>query len=121
VGAVLGSCGGYGAGGNDAVVPAATEAGQDASQRVRGVVGLTGSEPSVVVVLRREAGGAVALTGGLAAELRRLSGATVTVVGVPAEPHPMPALEVREYQIELINGVAPVVGTLRESGGGLCD
>lgn len=68
--------------------------------------------------LRVEGRGPVVLAGPLEAELRRLNGATVTVAGGLAASPPN-AFMVSRYEIALVDGVRPSVGTLVTRAGGL--
>ena len=84
---------------------------------VRGRIMVTGSEPTVMVSLAIEGESALYLKGQLLPELRRLSGATVEVYGARAGTAPMARFDVVEYEVVEIDGLKPVVGVLRESGG----
>ena len=87
------------------------------AEHARGRIMITGSEPMVTVSLAIEGESAVNLTGQLLPELRRLSGATVEVYGTRTGTAPMARFDVVEYEVGEIDGLKPVVGMLRESGG----
>ena len=62
-----------------------------------------------------ESGQTVSLVGAMTEEIRRLSGARITVLGIP---RPAAALDARTYAVLEVNGERPQVGvvTRRESG-----
>lgn len=84
----------------------------DTMEQLRGTLSVTGSEPRTAVTLQREDGGATTLLGDLEPELRRLSGATVAVHGTHTAHPPRGGFDVRRYEILLIDGQRPRVGTL---------
>jgi hypothetical protein len=67
-----------------------------------------------VTSLQVEGRGPVTLAGPLEPELRRLGGATVSVAGAPSPPN---AFAVSRYEIVLVDGVKPAVGTLMSRDG----
>jgi hypothetical protein len=77
-----------------------------------------GTAPDPVTSLRVEGRGPVTLVGPLEPELRRLGGATVSVAGGLA-PSPPNALTVARYEIVLVDGARPVVGTILSRDGAL--
>lgn len=98
--------------------PVATDRQQESeAEHARGRIMVTGSEPTVMVSLAIEGESAVNLTGQLVPEIRRLSGAMVEVHGTRAGTGLMGRFEVAAYEVVEIDGLKPVVGMLRESGG----
>jgi len=87
---------------------------------VRGVVAVVGADPlPEVVVAAGPRGREVAVIGPLRAELGALSGAEVEVRG-RSVPNPLGApplaVDVASYEIVLIGGEPPIVGTLEARG-----
>lgn len=85
-----------------------------ADTTAEGTLRVVGPQETAQIVLRG-ATASVGLTGPLADELRRLSGATVRVTGGPQNnlsPLPPRAVLVRDYQILEVDGRRPVVGIL---------
>jgi hypothetical protein len=115
--AIVASCSPYarasqgGTGASVAADPPARTAPDTMEQR-RGTLVITGSEPMTAVTLQRQDGGALTLLGDLEPELRRLSGATVAVHGTRTAHPPRGGFDVRRYEILLIDGQRPHVGTL---------
>jgi hypothetical protein len=89
------------------------------SPGTEGVVYLAGNEPGTVLSLREDAGGTHRLAGLLADELRRLTGARVSVVGTADSTTYPPVIRVTEYVVREIDGRRPWVGELRGGSGGL--
>jgi hypothetical protein len=89
----------------------------NAEEQLMGRVTVTGSEPMTFVTLQVEGAPAVRLVGDLERELRRLSGAMLSVEGraVDAGP-PARAIEVVNYEVVEIDGQRPFVGTLEVDG-----
>lgn len=100
-----------GTGASTAADPSARTA-PDTMEQLRGTLSITGSEPMTAVTLQRDDGGAVTLLGNLEPELRRLSGATVAVRGAHTAHPPRGGFDVHWYEILLIDGQRPHVGTL---------
>ena len=84
-----------------------------ASPGTEGVVYLAGNEPGLVLSLKEDAGGVHRLVGPLADELRRLTGARVSVVGAADSTTYPPVIQVTEYVVREIDGRRPLVGELR--------
>lgn len=82
-----------------------------------GVVGVTGTGVTPSAVLRPDDGPTLGLTGELARELQRLSGARVWVQGRAAATPVGAGIEVSAYRILEIEGRVPRVGILRENDG----
>ena len=98
---MMGACGGAGGNGRlDAQAP----------QMLVGEVGLSGAVPSVMVTLAMSDGQSVSLVGELRDELAQLSGAVVSVEGVPTETPR--EFAVASYEIQSIEGEQPLVGIL---------
>lgn len=83
-------------------------------REAEGVVGVTGTDVAPTAILRREEGPTLGLTGTLARELRRLSGARVRVSGRDAATPVGPGIEVAGYEILEIEGETPLVGNLQQ-------
>ena len=64
--------------------------------------------------LQIEGGKPTTLVGPLEPELRRLGGATVWVTGAPGAGEPNASFTVSRYEIVLIDGATPMVGTVTE-------
>lgn len=90
---------------------------QASEREEEGVVGTTGTAEAPTVILRLEDRSPLGLTGTLARELRRLSGARVRIRGRDAATPVGPGLEVADYEILEIEGEAPLVGILQRAGG----
>jgi hypothetical protein len=88
-------------------------------ERLTGRVVVTGSQPMTFTTLQMGEGRSVNLTGPLEAELRRLSGGVVTVMGVPSGRMPGGSFEVRDYEVTSIDGQRPEVGELSIRDGGV--
>lgn len=120
VAALAAACGGTrpnSQGKDETLPPAVTET------VVRGVVAVVGADPVPQVVVAAEPGGReVAVIGSLRDELGALSGAEVEVRGRllqnPLGAPPL-AVDVASYEIVLIGGERPIVGTLETRGGDL--
>lgn len=85
-----------------------------ADTTVEGTLRVVGPVETAQIVLR-SATASVGLTGPLAAELRRLSGATLRATGTPqanSVPAPARAVAVRDYDILVVDGQRPAVGIL---------
>lgn len=80
---------------------------------------VTGAVPLVSVVLRPASGGTVNLVGQLKSELRRLAGATVAVEGIRKGAGAAAELDVRGYEVLLVDGQEPRVGVLADTGGAM--
>ncbi|HEX2095347.1 MAG TPA: hypothetical protein VHG28_23325 [Longimicrobiaceae bacterium] len=89
---------------------------QTAEDRVVGTVRVTGSLPVDVQVNVQEPGGRfVRVTGPLAAEVRRLSGAVVEVWGRPAAGG---AIEAAGYEVRSVDGAPVVMGMVERAAEG---
>lgn len=101
-----------------AVAQRTTPAGstQVTEPRLEGVVGTVGEPPAMTVVIRPSAGGAVAVEGALAAEVGRLTGATLAVYGQVRAGTPYRTVAPTGYEIVAIDGEKPHVGVLRVAG-----
>jgi hypothetical protein len=86
---------------------------------ITGKVVAGGLAENPVTSLQVEGRGPMTLVGPLEAELRRLGGATVWVAGAPATSGPNGSFTVTRYDVVLVNGERPKVGTLSERAGGL--
>lgn len=93
---------------------AAEQSMQPQEERLTGRIVNSGTERLVITTLQVEGQGPTRLVGALESELRRLSGATVSVVGTVDSTGPPPgvSLDVREYELLSINGQRPLVGTV---------
>lgn len=88
-----------------------------APDTVTGQVRQVGSTPFVRTIVSGE-DTTVRVTGPYEAELSRVTGARVRVVGGPAEEtFPEPALRVTSYEILSVDGAEPLVGRLRRREG----
>lgn len=87
-------------------------------ERLTGQVLLTGTAQMEFVTLQIDAGGAVNLSGALLPELRRLSGAMVSVQGSRTAASPLERFETTAYEVTSIDGQRPSVGILQERDGG---
>ncbi len=94
------------------------EAAEPTGDRMQGRVVLTGTSEAPMVSLRPESGTSVNLTGELLPELRRLSGATIAVVGSQRGTGLMAQFAVTRYEIVDIDGQRPAVGLLQQADGG---
>ena len=101
----------------------AQESGPDAAdsvdlERLTGQVLITGTAQMDFVTLQIDGGGAVNLSGALLPELRRLSGAMVSVQGSRTAATPLEGFEATAYEVTSIDGQRPSVGILQERDGG---
>lgn len=88
-----------------------------AADTVEGEVRQVGNAPFSRTVVEDDSA-AVTVTGPLADELTRLTGARVRAVGAPIEGEfPGPALEVAAYEVVSVDGDEPRVGILRHRAG----
>ncbi len=87
-------------------------------ERLSGRVLITGTAQMESVTLQIDGGGAVNLSGALLPELRRLSGAMVSVQGSPTAATPLEGFEATAYEVTSIDGQRPSVGILQERDGG---
>jgi len=87
-------------------------------ERLTGRVLITGTAQMESVTLQIDGGGAVNLSGVLLPELRRLSGAVVSVRGSRTAAAPLERFEATEYEVTSIDGQRPSVGILQEMDGG---
>ena len=108
-----------------APAPPAAQDTSGADTTVEGTVRVVGPAETAQVILSASTSSAttvsVGLSGPLAGELRRLSGATVRATGTPqnnATPPPLRAVAVRDYEILKVDGRRPVVGILSSRGDG---
>ena len=85
--------------------------------RLTGQILITGTAQIEFVTLQIDGGGAVNLSGVLLPELRRLSGAMVSVEGSRTDAAPLQRLEATAYEVTSIDGQRPAVGILRELDG----
>ncbi len=85
---------------------------RDEIQQQEGIVGVTGTGVAPTATLTLDDGGSLGLTGDLAPELRRLSGARIRVEGRRAATPVGPGLVVSSYHIVEIEGRQPRVGIL---------
>lgn len=90
-----------------ALVPAATE------MRMEGVAGPMGSDPGLPVALRLSSGEHVRVNGPLAAEVGRLTGATLVLMGPVQATTPWRTIVPTQYEVVAIDGQKPYVGVLR--------
>ena len=86
-------------------------------ERLTGQVLLTGTAQMGFVTLQIDGGGAVNLSGALLPELRRLSGAMVSVQGSRTAANPLERFETTAYEVTSIDGQRPSVGILQERDG----
>ena len=89
-------------------------------ERLTGQVLVTGTAQIEFVTLQIDGGGAVNLSGVLLPELRRLTGAMVSVQGArtAATGTPVEGFEATAYEVTSIDGQRPSVGILQELDGG---
>ena len=89
-------------------------------ERLTGQVLVTGTAQIEFVTLQIDGGGAVNLSGVLLPELRRLTGAMVSVQGArtAAAGTPVEGFEATAYEVTSIDGQRPSVGILQEIDGG---
>lgn len=85
--------------------------------RVEGVAGTMGTEPELMIVVRLASGEQVRVNGPLAAEVGRLTGATLGLVGPVQATTPWRTIVPTEYEILAIDGQKPHVGVLRVERG----
>ena len=136
---VVAACGGGGEGGGDvadetpsggqptadsdqavAQEPGAGAADSVDLERLTGRVLITGTAHMESVTLQIDGGGAVNLSGVLLPELRRLTGAMVSVQGArtAAAGTPVEGFEATTYEVTSIDGQRPSVGILQQLDGG---
>lgn len=94
-----------------ATIPAASET------RIEGVAGTMGSDAEVIIVVRLPRGEHVRVTGRLAAEIGRLTGASLVLVGPVQATTPWRTIVPTEYEVLAIDGQKPHVGVLRVDHG----
>jgi len=87
-------------------------------EELTGRILITGTAQIEFVTLQIDGGGAVNLSGMLLPELRRLSGAVVSVRGSRTAAAPLERFEATEYEVTSIDGQRPSVGILQEMDGG---
>ncbi len=87
-------------------------------ERLTGQVLVTGTAQMEFVTLQIDGGGSVNLGGALLPELRRLSGAMVSVQGSRTAAAPLEDFEATAYEVTSIDGQRPSVGILQEFDGG---
>jgi len=85
----------------------------------QGVIYLAGNDPGAVLSLREDNGRVHRLTGPMEDELRRLTGARVSVEGQADSTAYQPSIQAIGYQILEIDGHRPWVGQLHGGPGGL--
>ena len=86
-------------------------------EQLSGQVMVTGTAQMEFVTLQIDGGGSVNLSGALLPELRRLSGANVTVRGTWKPATPLEGFEPASYEVTSIDGQRPSVGILEERDG----
>ena len=99
----------------------AQESGPDAAvdlELLTGQVLITGTAQMDFVTLQIDGGGAVNLSGALLPELRRLTGAMVSVQGSRTAATPLEGFEATADEVTSIDGQRPSVGILQERDGG---
>ena len=87
-------------------------------ERLTGQVLVTGTAQIEFVTLQIDGGGAVNLSGVLLPELRRLTGARVSLQGSRTAATPLEGFEATAYEVTSIDGQRPSVGILQERDGG---
>jgi hypothetical protein len=97
----------------------ASESSTSDRQELSGVIVASGTEQFAITTLRREAQRPVRLVGELEGELRRLTGATVRVEGASTPSYGGDALDVRHYDVLLVDGQRPYVGEIITRGDAL--
>ena len=86
-------------------------------EQLTGQVMVTGTAQMEFVTLQIDGGGSVNLSGALLSELRRLSGANVSVQGTRKPATPLQGFEAASYEVISIDGQRPSVGILEERDG----
>ena len=86
-------------------------------EQLSGQVMVTGTAQMEFVTLQIDGGGSVNLSGALLPELRRLSGANVSVRGTRKPATPLQGFEAASYEVTSIDGQRPSVGILEERDG----
>ncbi len=86
-------------------------------EQLSGQVMVTGTAQMEFVTLQIDGGGSVNLSGELLPELRRLSGANVSVLGTRKPATPLEGFEAASYEVTSIDGQRPSVGILEERDG----
>ena len=86
-------------------------------ESLTGQVLVTGTAQMEFVTLQIDGGGAVNMGGVLLPELRRLSGAMVSVRGSRTTATPLEGFEATAYEVTSIDGQRPSVGILQERDG----
>jgi len=81
--------------------------------RLEGVAGTMGSDPALMIVVRLANGEPVRVDGPLAADVGRLTGATVALFGTVQATTPWRTIEPTRYEVLAIDGRKPHVGVLR--------
>ena len=91
-----------------------------ASDTLRGIVAITGSEPLTIVQLTTAVGGAWRLVGVPLTELRAASGLEVMVRGIVLSPdsaaRPTARFEVKGFAVRSANGIVALDGVLERVG-----
>lgn len=95
-----------------ATAAGATAAGATRSDTLRGKPAVVGSAPFTQVALRPAAGGSVTITGPLAREIGRASGADVWVRGTRTER----GFEATDYRVRTVDGASALDGVLVVDG-----
>ena len=100
----------------------AQESGADTAdsvelERLTGQVLVTGTAQMQFVTLQIDGGGSVNLSGELLPELRRLSGAMLSVQGSRTAATPLEGFAATAYEVTSIDGERPSVGILQERDG----
>ena len=81
--------------------------------RLEGVAGTMGTDPALMIVVRPATGEPVRVDGPLAADVGRLTGATVALFGTVQATAPWRTIEPTRYEVLEIDGQKPHVGFLR--------
>lgn len=100
---------GRGGGREPAKAPPAQSSATMNSDTARGIVAVVGAIPTTRVVVRLARGGTLTVTGSLADEIGKASGAEVWVSGRKVNDR---TLEVARYAVRTVDGVAAVSGAL---------
>ena len=85
--------------------------------RIEGVAGTMGSDPGLMIAVRLSSGEQVLVNGPLAAEVGRLTGATLVLVGPVQATTPWRSIVPTGYEVLAIDGQKPHVGVLRVERG----
>ncbi len=97
-----------------AVTPPATKSpGAPATDTIRGIAAVVGTERDRHTIIRPAGGRAVTLEGPQATLVGRASGAEVWVAGTPGERG---ALTVTEFAVRMVDGIVALDGTLATDG-----